>query len=224
MAASLVMNISSRNRETSHSALLSLMSQTLHPSQDFEPSDYESVVLIRKASALHFALVQIVSASVALRQRCTSLAQKVSEVQRLGDGMRWKIKKGLTREFSMQMLTTIPRKMRLNASFSLIFRVIDRNGASIKLRENDVFELKVVAAKADTSKRRSTSDQSSLSLIGTTRVFPTFTHEVAFAGISLTAVNAPTVGIRVWLCVTCLNRSEIKPFQLQPFGVKSSAS
>jgi hypothetical protein len=200
------------------------MSQVLHPAQDLEPSDYDCVALIRKASALHLALDQIVSESVALRERCVLLAQEAREVQQLGDGTRWKIEKRAQREFSLQMLTAEPRNLRLNTQFSLVFRVIDRNGASLKLRSNDVFEVKVVAAKANNPRKWGPCRQTSLSIIGSARMFPAVTNEVEFAGISLAASKIPAMGVKVWLCVTCVNRQEIKPFQLPSFGVRRSAS
>lgn len=224
MAAGLIMIFPSGSTETSPSPLLSLMSQTLPSAQHLEPTDYESVALIRKTSSLHLALTQIIKESSTLRERCVQLAQKASEVQELGDGKMWKIGRKPTGDLSLQLLSAAPKKMRLDTSFSLIFRVIDKDGTSVKLRSKDIFELKVVASKTNISKNRRSSTQPPLSIIGTTRVFPTVNHEVAFSGISLTVSNAPLVGIKVWLGLICANRPEIKPFQLQPFVIRPSDS
>jgi hypothetical protein len=219
------MNFPHSNTDTSHSSLLHLMSQTLNPAQDPEPSDYDSEALVRKTSSLDIILAQISTESLALRERCALLAQETSEVKQMGDDIASNSEKGAKREFSMQMLTSVPRKMRPKLPFSLIFRVIDRDGSSVKLHSSDIFEVKVVKASTNISNKKSyTTPRPLPSIIGPSMVSPTFEHEVVFAGISLSTNNIPVVGIKVSLCVTCINRPEIKPFELQPFVIRCRLS
>lgn len=207
---------------TADSAILRLMSEVLHPAQDYEPSDYECAALLRKTAALDELLTRVSAESTGLKNRCVLLAQEVTEVQKLGDGRLWVVGKETKPEYCFQMLSLLPRKLRLNTPFSLRFRVIDREGVSVMLSPVDVFEVKVTSATTNMSRKKGNSELPFPCLLGPTKVCPTPTHEVAFADITFVSDHIPAMGVKLWLSVTCTTKPEIKQLQLLPFVVKRS--
>ena len=212
------------NSDPGDSAILRLMSAVLHPPQDVEPSDYESAAFLRTTAALDELLTRVAAEHTGLHNRCVLLVQEVVEVQKMGEGRWWTIAKRAETEYCFQMLSLLPKKLRLNVPFSLRFRVIDRDGASVKLSPTDVFEVKVVAASTNMSRSKGSTPQPFPCLLGPTKVCPTPTHEVAFPDITFVSDHIPAMGVKVWLSITCCTRGEIKKLQLEPFVVKRAAS
>lgn len=200
-------------------ALVSLMGEALNPKQSYEPSEEEVATLVRKTAYLDALLTRTISAGSALKNRCVGLTREIGEVQKMGEGRLWTVKKREKKESSLQILTILPKKVNLNTPFSLRFRVIDRAGSSVCLRADDVFKIKVVSVLA-TCPKYALPESFSLRLRGATIVYPNPSQEVLFTDISFVIEKLPVTGVKVELAVSCCTRSHLKPLHLDPIVVK----
>jgi len=200
-------------------ALVSLMGEVLNPRQSYEPSDVEVAALVRKTADFNAFLTRASAAGSFLKTKCVDLTREIGEMQKMGEGRLWTVKKQEKKQFSLQILTVLPKKVRLNDPFSLRFRVIDRSGGSIRLKSDDVFKLKVTSVVAIFSKY--TPRQSfSPNLVGPTMVYPCPSHEVLFGDISFVIEHLPATGVKVELAVSCCTMPELKPLLLDPIVVR----
>ena len=207
--------------EACRPALLSLMTEVLNPKLHREPSDAEVLSLVKRTAGLEVVLSRVVTACSALRNKCVQLGGDIQDLQERGEGRFWVVKKQEKKEFSLQLLSPLPRRLKRGVAFALRFRVIDRSGSSAILCANDVFKLQVKAAHSVSARFTTLNQKVFPQLLGPMLVRPSSSHEVVFADIAFVMEEALAAGVKVELAVSCPSRRELKPLLLEAIVVKS---
>ena len=209
------------NQGISFSAKTSTILHQMNSVLDLQsPDDTKALALVQQMIKLEAEVAAITSAHSQLHNRCVLLSKEMKDVQRMGDGRYWRVKPEKKKEFSFQMLSSLPKRMMTNTPFSLRLRVIDRVGVSRMLRRDDVFELKVASAQVHSTVTGTSTLDVLPKLLGLIRVCPSPNHEVEFRDVVLVMESMPLGGIKVYMTVVCTSQAEIQPLELEPVLVK----
>jgi hypothetical protein len=196
------------------------MSEVLNPKQHREPSDAEVMSLVKKTAYMEVVLTRVVTAGSALLNKCVKLGGEIQELQQRGEGLLWIVKKQEKKEFSLQLLSPLPRRLKRGVAFALRFRVIDRSGNSVMLCDSDVFKLKIKAAHPVATRHTTLNQKVFPRFQGPTIVSPSDDHEVVFTDLAFVMEEALAAGVKVVLAVSCTSRPELKPLLLESIVVK----
>lgn len=202
-------------------ALLSQMNEVLNPKQYREPSGAELMSLVKKAACMEVVLSRVVVSSSALRNKCVNLGAEVQELRDRGEGRFWVVRRQEKKEYSLQLLSPLPKRLKRGVNFTLRFRVIDRSGNSAMLSANDVFKLKVKGAHSVTARYNTLNQKVLPRLLGPTLVNPSSCHEVVFTDLAFVMEESLAAGVKVELAVSCPSRRELQPLLLEAIVVKS---